>query len=198
MARPWASFDVLALVSHLGRVVGVPLRGELHLGAYLARWLAEYDGTDRPWGYSFVATSAGAPFSDSLDVAMTELTESGLLIDVPYGLAFTQRGTAEFNFLRELGQLRWRETYASTVADIAELIPMGLLREAILSDADMQTAIRFGATRPLDAPSQSLRRMKEIRALRSAVSPSLSLAGVGALWLSFLANQRLAERLEAS
>lgn len=76
---PAATFDCLFIARHLQKQNGSFNIPELHIFAYLSCLLWLY--RDQPvvdWGYAFVGTELGAPFSLEIDTAVTELLERGL------------------------------------------------------------------------------------------------------------------------
>ena len=76
---PTATFDCLFIARHLQKQnesFNIP---ELHIFAYLSCLLWLY--RDQPvvdWGYTFVGTELGAPFSQEIDTAVNELLGRGL------------------------------------------------------------------------------------------------------------------------
>jgi hypothetical protein len=76
---PNATFDCVFLATRLQRVSGSFAAAELHLFAYLACLLWLYSGrTTTDWGYAFVGTELGAPFSLEMDAALEGLEGRGL------------------------------------------------------------------------------------------------------------------------
>ena len=79
--NPDAAFDCLFMADRLGRESGMFTKAELHLFGYLACLLWLYRRrTLSDWGYSFVGTELGAPFSLDIDTAIWELYERGYFV----------------------------------------------------------------------------------------------------------------------
>ncbi len=77
-----ATFDVLYIACSLQRTAGGVVAAELHLFAYLACVLWLYTGRAADsWGYPFVGTELGAPFSRDVDTAIAELAARGFLVE---------------------------------------------------------------------------------------------------------------------
>ena len=69
--NPEATFDCLLVAERLRREAGTFTAPELHLFSYLGCLLWLYRGNiAADWGYSFVGTELGAPFSLDIDYAL--------------------------------------------------------------------------------------------------------------------------------
>ena len=68
---PLACFDCLALGAQLERHLGDSTEPELHMFSYLGCLLSLYAGRMvSEWGYRFVCTPDGAPYSPDLSYAL--------------------------------------------------------------------------------------------------------------------------------
>jgi hypothetical protein len=136
MINPVAYFDVLSLGERIGRVIKGFARQEAHLLGYAACLLSLYEGKPvADWGYEFVATGYGLPFSEemnaSIEVALSlqHVRAEGTL------LAVTDQGTVEVSNLRKLDGNRERDRYLEGAADCLLVFNPGNVREAFSYDS---------------------------------------------------------------
>ena len=77
--NPAATFDCLFVARRLQHLNGSFSIPELHIFGYLACLLWLYRNQPiSDWGYTFVGTELGAPFSQDIDTAANEFLEHGL------------------------------------------------------------------------------------------------------------------------
>src|SRR5437762_1566583 len=80
LLNPVATYDTLFLADRLQKHLHSFAIAEIHLFAYLACLLSLYRETPlADWGYQFLSTEIGAPYSREIDEAMRELEQRGLL-----------------------------------------------------------------------------------------------------------------------
>ena len=101
--NPDATFDCLFVGHRLQARVGSFANAELHLFAYLSclLWLFRRRIV-ADWGYEFVGTELGAPFSRHIDLAVTELLGRGYFLRVGdrlYMSELAERRLADFGQL---------------------------------------------------------------------------------------------------
>ena len=98
--NPVPTYDCLFIGDALEKRFGGFAIAELHLFAYLACLLSVY--SHRPavdWGYGFVSTEIGAPFSREIELTVAELIRLGLFFELDERTVLTQAARDEFHFL---------------------------------------------------------------------------------------------------
>jgi len=135
MSNPFAYFDTLSLAERLSDVVEGFSRPELHLLAYAACLLSIYDGQPAAeWGYEFVSTENGLPFSQDIDEAIEMGFGLGLLFGHGALIAITQDGQTELKTLRDMESSKARDRYLAGAGDALLVFNPGNIREAFNYD----------------------------------------------------------------
>jgi hypothetical protein len=135
MSNPVSYFDMLALGESMTDLVEGFSRPELHLLGYAACLLSLYEGKPAAdWGYEFVSSENGLPFSQDIDEA----------IDIAVGLGFahlhgpliflTSEGRSELGGLSQLETNIERQHYLSGATDCLLVFNPGNIREAFNYD----------------------------------------------------------------
>lgn len=135
MNNPAAYFDVLSLGERTADLVEGFSRPEMHLLAYAACLLSLYEGQPAAeWGYEFVSSENGLPFSAEIDAAID--TEFGLGMLHSHGtlIALTTDGKAELAGLRQMEGTKFRDRYLAGAADALLVFNPGNIREAFNYD----------------------------------------------------------------
>jgi hypothetical protein len=168
--NPEATFDSLFLADRLQRETGSFTVPELHLFAYLAclLWLYRKRAvTD--WGYPFVGTELGAPFSQDIDDAVKLLLERGYLLRIQERLFMSKiagKSLEEFGNL-DLNQDRGeclRAACASTAA-----FSIGMVGSALSQEPDLKRARTTPLNRVLLEDSARDQLYTQFDCLRSAL-----------------------------
>src|SRR3954471_15719298 len=104
-----SSYDVLALLHHLSSSVDGADEAELHVFSYLACLLSVYAGQPASdWGYDFIASPAGAPFSPEVDEALRWAMNVGFVASSGARWQLNPEGETEFRALSDLSTHRRR------------------------------------------------------------------------------------------
>lgn len=147
---PLAYYDVLAISEKLKRAFESLAVSEVHLFAYLACLLALYRGNAvSNWGYDFVATENGSPYSPEIETAIGVLIREGLLDESDRYLSINHAGRKEFSDLKELFLNRSREDFLNGSCSSVLAMPIGVIRSALTTDRDMKLASQLRDTRRL-------------------------------------------------
>jgi hypothetical protein len=110
---PEATFDCLLIADCLRHESDTFTAPELHLFGYLACLLWLYrGGTASDWGYSFVGTALGAPYSREIDAAVSALVDAGCFFPADERLRATQ---AAAEILIDLCQLSLNQERAECI-----------------------------------------------------------------------------------
>jgi len=148
--NPEATFDCLFLADRLQQESGTFSAPEIHLFGYLACLLWLY--RRRPvtdWGYSFVGTELGAPFSLDIDQTVKALVERGHCARVQERLRmseFAEQSLRELNSL-VLNQER-AECLHAACASTAAFSP-GMVGTALGQEPELRRARAVPMSRPL-------------------------------------------------
>ena len=166
--NPNATFDTLFIASSLQRHTAGVTAAELHLFGYLAcmLWLYKRHALE-DWGYSFVGTELGAPFSQKIDHAIDEMTERGYLVRT--GDRMRVSGIAEerlkqFSAL-QLNNERTECLYAACSSTSA--FSLGMIGRALSQEPDLKRARTMPMTRQLLEHSAQSQLYQYFDALRS-------------------------------
>lgn len=148
--NPLAYYDAVAITSKLQGTFDRTAISEIHLFAYLACLLSLYRGcAASDWGYEFVATENGSPFSADLEDAVASLIVEGLGEESERYLVLTAEGQTVCDDLSEFERNRWREEFLSASCASVLALPLGAIRSAMVTDHDMRLASELQDTRRL-------------------------------------------------
>lgn len=147
---PEATFDSLFIANRLQKEAGTFSSPELHLFGYLACLLWLYSGhAVADWGYTFVGTELGAPFSVDIDGAIRLLAARGYFVQVEERLLVSEPGEQslqEFSGL-VLAQERTECLYAACASTSA--LSTGMVSNALTQEPDLRRAQLMPMSRPL-------------------------------------------------
>ncbi len=148
--NPYSFFDVLFVVDRVGKVLGNATLSEVHLFTYLGCLLALY--RDQPvaeWGYSFVGTKMGAPYSREIETAVTLSVRKGFLKELNNGFIRSESGMAEIQLLTDLRQNSLRQVYLEASCSTLLALPIGIIREALFHEPGLNSTVALSSTRAL-------------------------------------------------
>jgi hypothetical protein len=194
--NPDAAFDCLFVADHLARDRGIVPKGEIHLFGYLACLLWLYRRNPlADWGYSFVGTELGSPFSLDIDGAIREFQERGYLVGVQDQLRMSEMARQpleEFlnlSFNTERGECL-RAACSSTAA-----FSVGMVATALAQEPDLKRARNLPNTRVLLGEAAQFQLYKQFDALYRALNvENIDLRVPAVVWLAALyKSQELAE-----
>lgn len=167
---PEATIDSLFIAHHLQEEMGGFSAAELHLFGYLACLLWLYSGrvvTD--WGYSFVGTELGAPFSVDINSAVNLLVERGYFAQVSEHLRMSgpaEHSLQEFSGLA-LAQGRLECLQAACASTAA--LSAGMVGSALAQEPDLKRAQLTPMSRPLLEDLARSQLYSQFDALRKAL-----------------------------
>lgn len=145
-----ALFDCLAIGSRLCEYGQTTTERELHLFAYLSRLLSVYEGIPASeWGYTFLGTESGAPFSLEVRDALDHLLYSRLVFADGATLRFSEDVKIRVDAIsaHRMHQLRTRLIDAACSA--LTVLPRGALAAALSADPQLTVAAMAPANREL-------------------------------------------------
>ena len=191
-----AAFDCLTITSQLEDIGLRPTRGEIHLLAYLASLLSLYARRGQgasDWGYSFAATPGGAPFSESLQVELDELTSRGAVTSEGPNLRLSPVGTSLQQALYRLNLVKDRYSCLDSASTTLCALPVGIVRAAFAQDPDAILVAEHRHSRELASESALARLYSEFGVVAEVLSTARgSLLAVSILWLTYLAERATA------
>jgi len=186
--NPEATFDCLFLADRLQQESGTFSAPEIHLFGYLACLLWLY--RRRPvtdWGYSFVGTELGAPFSLDIDQTVKALVGRGHCARVQERLRmseFAEQSLRELNSL-VLNQER-AECLHAACASTAAFSP-GMVGAALGQEPELRRARAVPMSRPLLEVSARQQLYVQFDALRHSLGQERGDLRVPAVvWLAAL------------
>ena len=145
-----AAFDTLVITSKLQRELMGVAAADLHLFSYLAclLWLYKRHALD-DWGYSFMGTELGAPFSREVNDAIEQLAACGHLLEVKERLrvsSIAEERLRTFLDLR-LNQERIECLHAACASTSA--FSLGIIGSALAHEPELKRARSVDVTRQL-------------------------------------------------
>ena len=186
--NPDATFDCLFVADRLKREMGMFTPAELHLFTYLACLLWLYRRhVVADWGYAFVGTELGAPFSLDIDATIKELLERGYFLRIQDRLQMSSTAQEQ---LEDFGTLEMnaerveclRAACASTSA-----FSVGMVGNALAQEPELKRARAVPVSRRLLEDAGQSQLFEQFDVLRSALSRGSSDLRVPAVvWLAAL------------
>jgi hypothetical protein len=150
LLNPLATYDSLFLADRLQRHLGAFAGAEIHLLAYLACLLSLYRETPlADWGYQFLSTELGAPYSREIDEAVHELARRGLLTRHDERMTISREAIHQLAELSELGLYKERLECLEAAADSIFAFSVGMVRSALSNDPELARSRDNPATRVL-------------------------------------------------
>ena len=196
--NPEAALDCLFLLQKLdANSKGVSAQ-EIHLFAYLGCLLWVYrENLVADWGYQFVGTELGAPFSIEIDAALDGLLARGFIVRARDHYILASHASRTLDSLKSLELNASRiECLEAGCASISAF-SVGMVNFALGREPDLQRAKAMPATRLLlgDAATEIL--FKQFSALKAALQDrgtDLRLPAV--VWLTALYQSSKSETQE--
>ncbi|MFC3714322.1 hypothetical protein ACFOMD_17265 [Sphingoaurantiacus capsulatus] len=197
---PEAFFDAVTIIRRVGPELGGASRFEIQRIAYLACLLGLYDGKPLAiWGYQFIRSEFGAPFSADLNGALERLYTSGLAT-LSSGGRFVVGDDA---FLRSKpllsDRLKPRERWLMPACDSALFLPASTLAAGIDGEPTSASAALQDGNPPLLSNSAQSLLYDQIHALRkvAGVVPD-DLLTPSMVWMTYSAKLPSLQAIEAS
>lgn len=186
--NPDATFDSLFLASRLQAQQGAFATQEIHLLAYLACLLALYrQHAVTDWGYAFVGTELGAPFSQDIDAALHELQERSFITRLPERSVLTELAEQRLRELCRLEINRERSECLEGACSSLAAFSIGMVSTALANEPELSRSRAIPSSRFLLEDAARTQIYEQFDALRSALnheSGDLRLPAV--VWLSAL------------
>jgi hypothetical protein len=185
--NPDATFDGIFMASDLQRDTGTFAAAELHLFGYLACLLWLYrERTLADWGYSFVGTELGAPFSLEIDSAIKELVERGYFVRVQDRLRMSSAAEQYLSEFRALDLNVHRVECLAAACSSTSAFSVGMVGSALAQEPELRRARALPISRPLLEEAAQSQLYEQFEALRDGLKQSIDLRVPAFVWLAAL------------
>lgn len=183
-----ATYDCLFVSDFLQKHCGSFTAAEIHLFVYLSCLLWMYrERALADWGYDFVSTELGAPYSQETDLAINELLDRGLLHRSQKQLCITERARdvlGDFSQLAIYGD-RTECLYAACSNVVA--FSVGMVGSALSHEPELSRSQKLPINRRLLEEPARIQLYEQFEALRMALNQqSNDLRMPSIVWLSAL------------
>ncbi|MCX6842168.1 MAG: hypothetical protein NTX53_07810 [candidate division WOR-3 bacterium] len=197
---PITTYDAMYIAAILERRYGGFAAAEVHLLAYLACLLSLYKGAPASdWGYGFVGTSLGAPYSQGIDSAIRALVDRNLFVESAYVLHTTEQSTRHLTELRTLSIYDDRALCLQGACASVFALPSGLIRTALSREPELQRAAELRSTRYLlDDPGLALLHDELDLLARELGSRQVDLRLAALVWVTALAKDAATDRIQGA
>lgn len=197
--HPNATFDCLLVARRL-QTQGAAFTGpELHLFAYLACLLWLYQKhivTD--WGYSFVGTELGAPYSLEIDSSLKELLGRGFFLRVHDRLRMTELAEQTLEEFSKLEMNRDRAECLNAACASIAAFSLGMVTSALSHEPELRRAKVLPSSRLLLEEAAQSQLYVQFEALRANLNlPTSDLRLPAVVWLSALYRSNPNTNLES-
>jgi hypothetical protein len=186
--NPDATFDCLFMANHLQFPRSSFSVQEIHIFAYLACLLWLYrERAVSDWGYEFVSTELGAPFSREIDTALKELLERGYFRKIHDSVRLTELAEQALRDLSGLTINQERAECLHAACSSTAVFSVGMVNSALANEPDLMRAKALPSNRLLLEDSAQSKLYVQFDSLRKAVcqrSSDLRLPAV--VWLTAL------------
>jgi hypothetical protein len=193
MVTPELMFDCLSCLEFLSASYPPVMISDVHMFCYLGCLLAVYDGVPvADWGYSFVGTPSGAPFSIDLNEALSAAQSLGILtIDDSDSILLGEGASTELALLRALDSCKWRARYIEAATKTLLNFSSGIVRVAVREEPNLRPVAKSGSSRLLLEGIGLERLYEQFDALSQASSGATGLFVPASIWLTYLANKAM-------
>lgn len=186
--NPDAAFDSLFVAGRLQQENLRFVPAAVHLFAYLGCLLWIYrNGNTADWGYSFVGTELGAPYSVEIATALEEMLRRGVVIGGRKGLVVPDTAASRLQPFENMSLNQDRlECLRAACACTTALSP-GIINSALTEEPELRRARITPVNRPLLEDLALSRLFEHFEALRKGLKGRDSDLRVPAVvWLSAL------------
>ncbi|MBV8276889.1 MAG: hypothetical protein JO170_16750 [Verrucomicrobia bacterium] len=186
--NPFATFDCLYFGSWLQQQISGFSAAELHLLSYLACLLGLYRAQPQTdWGYAFVGTELGAPFSAEIEAALQSLERWGYFTSKPDRLQMTAAAQEKLEALLEQFLYRERIECLKAAASSILAFSVGTVREALGQQPDLRRAKNVPGSRALMEEAALDELYRDFDVLRRALqNTGTDLRLPAVLWITAL------------
>ena len=186
--NPYAAFDCLSIALRLQQPRGAFAAPEVHLFAYLSCLLWLYSSNSvTDWGYDFVATELGAPFSLDLDAALKQLTDSGCIVRTEDRLMVGESAGRHLDDYSRLTINRDRLQCLDAACATLSAFSLGMVTNALGSEPELSRAQELRISRRLLEETGRAQLYEQFSTLRGCLHERTSdLRLPAVVWLTAL------------
>jgi hypothetical protein len=168
--NPDATYDCLFMADRMQFGPGPFATAELHLFAYLACLLWLYRGRAvSDWGYPFVGTELGAPYSQAIDGAIDILVERGYFLKAGDRLRTTEAAANQLRVFSGLIMNQFREECLIAACSSMTAFSAGMVCNALTQEPDLRRAANTPMSRQLLEDAALSQLHLQFDALRDAL-----------------------------
>jgi hypothetical protein len=147
---PEAAFDCLFVANRLQARARSFASPELHVFTYLACLLSLYRGRSAAdWGYEFVGTELGAPFSQQIDAALRELLSRGYLVRTSDRLQMLELADQRLRDFDHLNLNQERAECLKAACATTAAFSVGMVTSALSQEPELQRSNALPSNRQL-------------------------------------------------
>lgn len=188
---PEAFYDCLLMLTAVPRSVAPLSSVELHLFAYLACAISVLQGHPAgDWGYGFILAGTGRPFSPAINNAERIVLTRNLAGRDDRGLLHAHQPAArnEVKLLSNFGFVGQRQTWGRTAVECALALPVGSIRQAMLSQPGVSQAVELHQARALMSADDVARIHRERQEVETLVGKTADILAPAVAWLTLSLN----------
>jgi len=186
--NPDATFDCLFVADRLQHEMHTFSPAELHLFTYLTCLLWLYRRhllTD--WGYGFVGTELGSPFSVDIDAAIKELLRRGYFVRIQERLQMSSMAQDQLQDFQMLDLNSDRVECLRAACSSTSAFSVGMVGNALSQEPELRRARAVSVSRPLLEEAAQAQLFDQFDVLRRALLKGSSDLRVPAVvWLAAL------------
>jgi hypothetical protein len=202
--NPEATYDCLFVANRLQIQNGTFAVHEMHLFVYLGclLWLYQQN-TAADWGYRFIGTELGAPFSQEVDGAFKELLDRGYFVPDPNQsgagrIILTTMAEQALSQLTALSMNQSRATCLLASCASVEAFSIGMVSSALANEPELKRAHALPASRRLLEGGMQSQLYLQFDAIRKAIQrPSFDLRLPAVIWLTALYRSSPSDGVDA-
>lgn len=197
--NPVATFDALCLGRRLQRQNGGFAHADVQLLAYLGCLLSLYQSKPlSDWGYTFVGTELGAPFSADLDAAMRYLQHTNCFNGPLEQLQMTDSAESWLSAIWDQQLYLQRRDCLLAAGSTTLSFPIGAVRDALDAETELNRVKQINATRPLLEESSLAQIYEQFAVLRGSLDKEYADLRLPALvWLTALYEEAAKKEVAA-
>ena len=193
-----AYYDILFLSNKIQNYLGDVRKGEIHLISYLSCLLFLYNENPiSEWGYSYVATDDGLPFSSDIENNINEQIAQGFLTKEDEKLKISKSGVDSLIKIKDIKSLQERQLFLEGASKCLLVKPIGILRSALFEEPGLRSARDISQKKILldqfflDALYDHFSDLRRV-----IVDITDDLFVPAAIWLSYLENSAIQRNLD--
>jgi hypothetical protein len=166
-----AAFDCISIARRVDGSSTSFAAAEIHLFAYLACMLWMFRrNTAADWGYEFVATQLGAPFSLDIEDALSRLTDSGCFVRTEERFLLSELAADQFEVFTRLTVNRDRVECLDAACATTAAFSLGMVSNALSSQPELNRATELRISRRLLQEAGRSHLHEQFQALRQCLT----------------------------